>query len=91
MDLLFAGWLTFGTLQGADLATTHAALRRGAVETNAIMRQPLPVQIAIKAGATAALVAWSRKHPKAGKIVVWSLNGLYAGIVIHNARTAARR
>jgi hypothetical protein len=90
VDFLIAGWLTFAALQGADLYTTHRALASGAVESNPIMRAPLPVQVGIKAGATAGLIAWSKRHRKAGTILVWTLNGVYAGIVVHNARAARR-
>jgi hypothetical protein len=85
-ELLLTGLLTFGALQGADLMTTRQALARGGVETNPIMRAPMGLQLGLKAGATTGLTLWARRHPKAGKIVVWSLNGAYAAVVIHNAR-----
>jgi hypothetical protein len=92
VDWLLTGWLAFASLQGADIYTTHRALHAnpGAYETNPVMRAPLPVQIAVKAGATTGLVLWSKRHPKAGRILVWSLNGLYAGVVAANAHHGRR-
>ena len=88
--LLLSGLLTFGALQGADLASTHAALQSGAVERNPLMRLPISGQVALKAGVTTGVALWARRHQKAGAIVVWGLNGLYAGVVAHNLRVAER-
>lgn len=85
---LTAGLLTFGGLQGADLATTRAALTISPQlkEGNPIMRAPMGVQIGLKAGVTTWMTYSSRKHPKFITVSVWALNGLYIGVVAHNLK-----
>jgi hypothetical protein len=83
-----AGEVVFPVLQGLDLHASRRAVAQGGREVNPIMGGPLPAQIALKSGASAAMVFFAEKtrkqHPRAAFWVMWASNGAYAAIVARN-------
>jgi hypothetical protein len=90
-------YASFAVLQALDLHSTRVALARGAVERNplaaGLVNRPAAF-IAVKAGAVAGTVYLAeqvRPHSRIGAIIVMgALNSLYATVVAHNYRVAAR-
>jgi uncharacterized protein DUF5658 len=84
-------YVSLGSLQALDLASTLHALDRGGVEANPVMRGIVdspPCVIALKAGFT-GLVIYSgeklwKQHRTAAILWMVGLNGAYAAIVAHN-------
>lgn len=78
----------FPTLQALDLHSSHLLLAAGARESNPVMRGPLPAQIALKAGASTAMVLFAeatrKRHPRVAFWVIAATNGAYATIVARN-------
>ena len=77
-------------LQAGDLLSTYAAESRGAIEANPVMQTNWPVRIAIK-GAVTTFTIWltdriGREHQTVAKIVLASLNGVLAGVIVNNLR-----
>ena len=86
---ILSGLITFGALQVGDLVTTERAIRAGAAEQNPLFRGSYRQRMLIKAGLTAGVTIATIKMPtKAGIAVTWSLNGLYAGVIVHNVKVA---
>jgi hypothetical protein len=90
-------YISFATLQALDVHSTLRALDRGAAEGNVLM-QPFASRpaafIALKAGVTAGLLfaneRLGRRHRVAALALMVAANGMYAAIVAHNYRVAAR-
>jgi hypothetical protein len=78
----------FPTLQGLDLHSSHLLLAQGAQESNPMMRGPLSAQIALKAGASTAMLLFAettrKRHPRVAFWVMAATNGAYATIVARN-------
>jgi hypothetical protein len=86
---ILSGLITFGALQVGDYATTERAVRAGAVEQNPILQGSNRRRILIKAGLTAGVAASTIMLPKkTGITMIWGLNGVYAGVIVHNVRVA---
>lgn len=90
--------VVFGALQAADLGSTYYGIDTGrAREANGVMApilQNKPAAIALKAGVTVGTIYLAsrvgRKHPTAAKVLLWSLNGVMAGVVAHNVQVIRR-
>lgn len=90
-------YTSFAVLQALDVHSTRVAVARGAVERNplaaGLVNRPAAF-IAVKAGAVAGTVYLAervRPHSRVGAILVMgALNSLYATVVAHNYRVAAR-
>lgn len=87
---LYAG---LALLQALDVATTRAALARGAREANPVMRpivDEAPVLVAVKAGSTAAVIGASerlwRRHRGAAVATLVAINLGMVAVVAHNHR-----
>jgi len=85
VGLLQAG---FVALQVADLHSTFRATDNGiAVEANPLMVNKSSA-IMLKASASIAVLLathhWAKTHPKATKVLLIAVDGVYSGIVIHN-------
>jgi hypothetical protein len=87
--------LTFLLAQGADMATTHAALSRGCVEMNPILGKTPASMYAVKGSTTVAVsyVVWKAEKAKQHKAVkVILLSGIAAAgtAALLNARAIPR-
>jgi hypothetical protein len=88
---------TYVGLQSLDFLSTRQAMGKGASESNPVMKvivgQPL-VFAAVKSVTAWALMRFTGtirvRHPRAATYVLGALDGVYAMVVIHNYRTAAR-
>jgi hypothetical protein len=86
-------YASFAVLQGFDMYTTSAAVKRGGVEANPAM-QPVAgkklASTAVKAAATAGSIyfierAW--KHNRKGAVILATvINAATAAVVAHNTR-----
>lgn len=94
-DPLYVGLLTsYGVLQFTDNGLTLYGLGSGQVhEANPILRplsdRPLAfsfTKAAVAAGSILAIREVGKRNKKAAKILLGILNGLYAGVVIWNAK-----
>ena len=78
----------FPTLQILDLHSSHLLLAQGGRESNPLMSAPLPAQIALKAGASAAMLFFAettrKQHPRLAFWMMAATNGTYAAIVARN-------
>jgi hypothetical protein len=76
----------------ADLASTHVAMQRGAVELNPLMREPAAAFVfkAATVAGTAALCSElrDRGHSRAAKVARWVVAGVWLGIAANNVRVA---
>lgn len=85
-------------LHAADLGTTFHALSSGkGREANGVMAPIVGSPagaIALKAGVTAGTIyiasKLQRKHPTGAKVMLWTLNGVLAGVVANNVRVIRR-
>lgn len=92
-------YVSFAALEVGDTWTTFRALdRHTAREGNGAMARVVtsrPATIALKAGAAGLLLVGVERlrqhHPRAAIVAMVALNGLYAGVVVHNYRIGARR
>jgi hypothetical protein len=88
--LLFGVWLTFS----GDAATTHYALTHGGKEI--VMPTQKPWVIDATVGAEAALsttgILWlDKNHPKAAKVIGWSMVAVRGAVVVHNVEQLRKR
>ena len=75
-DPSLTGRLAFyGLAAGADLASTHWAESRGAVERNPLLR-PIGVRYALSAGSVPALALLDRELERRDKRLAWALRAL---------------
>lgn len=86
--------VTYGVVQGLDMASTIKARNRGAVESNPFMQGSYGKGIAVKAAVGAvsvfALRAIEKKNKKAAVITMIAMNVGTAAVVAHNLRIARR-
>jgi hypothetical protein len=91
-------YTSLGILQGLDIYTTSAAMSRGAVEANPVMKSTAGktwTSVAVKAAATAGTVyfierAW--KHNRKGAVILATvINVATAAVVAHNSQVATQR
>ena len=96
-SVLIPMYASLAVLQGFDIYTTSASIKRGAVEANPLMK---PVagrnmaSILVKAAATAGSIyfterAW-KQNRKGAVILMTAINVATAAIVAHNTQVARR-
>jgi hypothetical protein len=87
-------YFSYAALQAADVASTLAARRRGAVEVNPLMNVPLPQALATKSLMTvSSLVAAKtigKRNKKAAIVIMVALNSMTAMVVANNVRNVRR-
>ena len=80
--------LTYALLCGADAASTHVMLNRGGQELWLPTQNPWAIDAIVGGQAVAAglMLSWLDKHehPKAARIIGWSIVGVRAVVVAHN-------
>jgi uncharacterized protein DUF5658 len=88
-------YVTLGVLQAADLYTTQAGLRDGAVEANPVFARGAgnrAASIALKAAGTAGTIAFTerlwKKNRVAAVVVMIGVNGATAAIAARNVKVA---
>jgi hypothetical protein len=89
-------YIAHGALQAADVATTLAAINRGAREANPLMQgaagHPAAL-VGVKAAATVATVFTveqvRKRNPTAAIVALVAINSTLAVVAVHNARVAA--
>jgi hypothetical protein len=85
-------FVTYGVVQGLDMASTMAARNRGAVEANPLMQGSYGKGIAMKAAMGAVTIfavrAIEKKSRKAAVITMIALNVGTAAIIANNLRVA---
>jgi hypothetical protein len=85
---------SYAALQGLDIYSTSAALRRGAREANPLMRTSMKQAIAFKAAMNLTTYyvvnKMSRNNRKAAIVTMVILNGVTAAVVANNMRNARR-
>lgn len=86
--------VTYGVVQGLDMASTMKARNRGAVEANPVMQGSYAKGIAMKAALGAVSVfavrAIEKKSKKAAILTMISVNVATAAVVANNLRNAKR-
>ena len=87
-------FVTYGVVQGLDMASTMKARNRGAIEGNPVMQGSYGKGIAVKAALGAvsffAVRAIEKKSKKAAIITMIAMNVGTAAVVAHNLRNAKR-
>ena len=87
-------FVTYGVVQGLDMASTMKARNRGAVEANPAMAGSYGKGMAVKAALGAvsflAVRAIEKKSKKAAIITMIAMNVGTAAVVAHNLRNAKR-
>ena len=86
--------VTYGAVQGLDMASTMKARNRGAVEANPLMQggygKGLAVKAALGAVSVFAVRAIEKKSRKAAVITMIAMNVGTAAVVANNLRNARR-
>jgi hypothetical protein len=96
--MLIPMYASLAVLQGFDIYTTSASLKRGAVEANPLMKPVAGRNMAsmlVKAAATAGSIyfterAW-KQNRKGAVILMTAINVATAAIVAHNTQVARQR
>ena len=87
-------FVTYGVVQGLDMASTMMARSRGAVEANPVMGGSYGKGMAVKAALGAvsffAVRALEKKSKKTAIITMIAMNVGTAAVVAHNLRNARR-
>ena len=95
--MLLPMYASLAALQGLDIYTTSAAIKRGAVEANPLAKPVAGRNMAsvlVKAAATAGSIyfterAW-KKNRKGAIILMTAINVATAAVVAHNTQVARR-
>ena len=95
--MLIPMYASLAVLQGFDIYTTSASIKRGAVEANPLMKPVAGRNMAsvlVKAAATAGSIyfterAW-KQNRKGAVILMTAINVATAAIVAHNTQVARR-
>jgi hypothetical protein len=82
--------------QGLDLATTVAALNRGAVESNPLLgKRPSAAKLVVAklpmVGVGWLLTKLAPRHPKLAKGTAYVIGGVGFGLAIHNSKQGRAR
>lgn len=96
-SVLIPMYASLAILQGFDIYTTSASIKRGAVEANPLMKPVAgrnTASILVKAAATAGSIyfterAW-KQNRKGAVILMTAINVATAAIVAHNTQVARR-
>jgi hypothetical protein len=87
-------FVTYGVVQGLDMASTMMARNRGAIEANPVMAGSYGKGMAVKAAlggmSYLAVRAIEKKSKKAAVITMIAMNVGTAAVVAHNLRNAKR-
>ena len=88
--------ITHVAVQSADLASTHYAESRGAVEANPLFQANWATRVGLKSAASVGMwIATSQLdrmgHPRLAKSLLYTLNAVLAGVIVNNVRIARGR